>query len=289
VFVFALFRLSQGWVNRLGWGEAVQTLVLLLALWWVWGNTAGVADRFDPDQPAIQALVIGCMFGSFVLAVVAPEAFGPRGLVFAVAYLAVNVGRSLFLVAVTWGNEAQPLEVRVLFWFGVSAVPWLAGALAHGWARGVLWGVALAVDYAAFGLGAPTPGLGTATRAELAVSGEFLAERQRQFFIIALGELILVSGLTFASGGLGADRKAAVAHLHLPRRGGVRRRCRLSPESTARRRLGVVRPPGHGRRNRRDLRRRRTGHQAPVRADTPGVDRRRPRRTRAVPRRTGHP
>ena len=75
---------------------------------------------------------------------------------------------------------------------------------------GVLWAVAVAVDYAAFVLGLPTPGLGRARPAEFAVSGEFLAERQRQFFIIALGELILVSGLAFTSGGFGADRKAAV-------------------------------------------------------------------------------
>ena len=41
VFVFALFRLSQGLLERLTWSGASQTLVLLLAVWWVWGNTAG--------------------------------------------------------------------------------------------------------------------------------------------------------------------------------------------------------------------------------------------------------
>jgi low temperature requirement protein LtrA len=210
VFVFALFQLSQGLLNHLTWSAAFQTAVLLLALSWVWGNTAGVGDRFDPAQPAIQVLVISCMFGSFVLAIVAPEAFGPHGLVFAGAYVAVQVGRGLFLVVVTLGDERQRLELRGLFWSGLSALPWLTGAFAHGWARGVLWTVALAVDYAAFRLGAPTPGLPRASREEFAISPEFLAERQRQFFIIALGELILVSGLAFTSGGFGADRKAAV-------------------------------------------------------------------------------
>jgi low temperature requirement protein LtrA len=46
--------------------------------------------------------------------------------------------------------------------------------------------------------------------AEFAISGEFLAERQRQCFIIALGELILVTGLTVTSSGFGADHVAAV-------------------------------------------------------------------------------
>jgi len=210
VFVFALFRLSQGLLERLTWSGASQTLVLLLAVWWVWGNTAGVGNRFDPARPAIQALVIGCMFGSFLLAVVAPEAFGPRGLVFAGAYVAVQVGRSLFLVLVSRGHERQRFELRSLFWFGVSAPLWLAGALAHGWARGVLWAVAVAVDSAGPKLGLPTPGLPSARPAEFSFLSEFVAERLRQFFIIALGELIVVSGLAFASGGLVADRTAAV-------------------------------------------------------------------------------
>ncbi|MFC6020684.1 low temperature requirement protein A [Plantactinospora solaniradicis] len=210
VFVFALFRLSQGLLERLTWSGAFQTVVVLLAVFWVWGHTAGVANRFDPAQPPIQALVIGCMFGTFLLAVVAPEAFGPRGLVFAGAYVAVQVGRSFFLVLVTRGHERQRFELRTLFWFGVSAPLWLAGALAHGWARGVLWAVAVAVDSAAPRLGLPTPGLPSARPAEFSFLSEFVAERHRQFFIIALGELIVVSGLAYASGGLVADRTAAV-------------------------------------------------------------------------------
>jgi low temperature requirement protein LtrA len=210
VFVFAIFRLSQKLLQHLTWSGAFQTLVLLLALVWLWGNTTGVADRFDPAQPPIQALVIGCMFGSFALALAAPEAFGLHGLVFAVAYVASQLGRSVILVVITRGDERQRPELRQLLWFGVSALPWLAGAIAHGWARAVLWAVAITVDSAALGLGLPVPGMGRMRPAELQVSGEFLAERHRQFFIIALGELILVSGLAFDSGGFGAERSAAV-------------------------------------------------------------------------------
>ncbi|MET8835721.1 low temperature requirement protein A [Micromonospora sp. NPDC004540] len=211
VFVFALFRLSQGLRQHLNWNGAFQTLVLLLALWWVWTQSAAVGDRFDPWQPTIRRLAIGAMFGSLVLAAAAPAAFGGRGLVFAGVYVAVQVGRSLILVIFTWGDKrAQRPELRVLFWFGVSAVPWLAGALVQGWPRGVLWALAVAVDYAVPGLGWPMPRLGRAGAAEFSVSGEFLAERLRQFFIIALGELILVTGLGLSSGGFEAARGAAV-------------------------------------------------------------------------------
>jgi low temperature requirement protein LtrA len=92
----------------------------------------------------------------------------------------------------------------------VSAVPWIAGAVVHGWVRGALWALAASVDYTAGALGWPAPRLGRARASELGVSGEFVAERFRQFFIIALGELILVSGLAFSSSGFEADRRAAV-------------------------------------------------------------------------------
>jgi low temperature requirement protein LtrA len=209
VFVFALFRLSHALLAHLRWSGAFQTAVLLLAMWWVWDHTAEIIDRYDPAQPKIQLLVIGSMLGALLLAAVAPEAFSARGLVFAGAYVVVQAGRSLFLVAVTRGGERRP-EARQLFWYGVSALPWLAGAAAHGWARAVLWALAVTVDYAAPRIGWPTPGLGRGHAAEFAITGEFLAERQRQFFIIALGELILVTGLAVTSSrGFAADHVAA--------------------------------------------------------------------------------
>ncbi|MFF0370622.1 low temperature requirement protein A [Micromonospora sp. NPDC005087] len=210
VFVFALFRLSLGLRLHLDWIDAFQTLLLLLAMWWVWAATAGVVYRFEPRRPAIQVLVIGCMFGSLVLSAAVPEAFGGHGLVFAGAYVAVQVGRSLFLVIVTRGDKRQRPEMRVLLWFGVSAVPWIAGAIVQGWPRGVLWALAVAVDYTAASLGWPAPRLGRGNAAEFGITGEFLAERYRQFFIIALGELILVTGLGLSEHTFEADRSAAV-------------------------------------------------------------------------------
>jgi low temperature requirement protein LtrA len=74
VFVFALFRLSQGLLEHLAWSGALQTLVMLLALWAIWSNTAGLTDRLDPQQPLIQLLVIANMFGTLLLAAAFPQA-----------------------------------------------------------------------------------------------------------------------------------------------------------------------------------------------------------------------
>jgi low temperature requirement protein LtrA len=209
VFVFALFQLSHRLLAHLGWNGAFQTAVLLLAVWLVWNHTAGIGDRYDTRQPAIELMVIGSMLGVFVLAATVPGAFGRLGLVFAGAYTTVQVGRCLFFVLVTRGDKRRP-EVRRLFWFGVSALPWLAGAASQGWTREVLWTLAVGVDYVVPRLGWPAPGIGRAGAEELGIAGEFLAERQRQFFIIALGELILVTGLTvIRHGDFGADHVAA--------------------------------------------------------------------------------
>jgi low temperature requirement protein LtrA len=209
VFVLTIMQLSHGLIQDLTWSGAFQALVLLLAVWWVWTNTAWMTDLYDPQRPAIQLLVIATMLGTFVMAVALPDAFGQRGLVFAGVYVAIHIGRSLFLVLALRGHEAQRRPARVLFWFGVSAVPWIAGALAHGTARGALWTLAVAVDYTAGVLRDPAPGLGRAPKSEWPIVAEHLGERYRQLFIIALGELILVAGLTLYRAGFAPDRTAA--------------------------------------------------------------------------------
>ncbi|MFF0369905.1 low temperature requirement protein A [Micromonospora sp. NPDC005087] len=211
VFVLALAQLSRGLAEDLGWGGAFRTLVLLGALWWVWSSTAWLTDRTDPQRTVIQALVIATMVGSLVMAAAVPEAFGDTGLIFAGAYVAIQLGRGLVLVVVLRGHELQRTGVRGLFWYGLSALPWFAGALVHGTARGALWALAVVLDHTAGRIGFPTPGAGRTPSEDLVISGEHLSERYRQFFIIALGELIFVTGLALSSSGFAPDRVAAFA------------------------------------------------------------------------------
>jgi low temperature requirement protein LtrA len=209
VFVLAITQLSQGLIQRLTWSGAYQALVLLLAVWWVWTYTAWTTDLYDPQRPPIQRLVIATMFGTFLMAVALPDAFGKRGLIFAGVYVAIHIGRHLFLVLALRGHELQRRTALVLFWFGVSAVPWTVGALLHETARGALWALATAVDYVAAILRYPTPGLGRLSTSAWPVVAEHLTERYRQLFTIALGELILVSGLTLYRAGFAPDQTAA--------------------------------------------------------------------------------
>lgn len=73
----------------------------------------------------------------------------------------------------------------------------------------MLWTAALAVDYLGLILGWPTPGLGRSRVPAWYIAGEHLAERYQQFILIALGESILLTGLTYSADKLHADRSAA--------------------------------------------------------------------------------
>ncbi len=210
VFVFALFRLSQDLLTHLSWTGALQTLVLLLPVLYFWFSAARFTGLFDPRHPLIQLLIMSIMFGTLVVAAATPEAFGRKGLFFAGVYVTLRFGALAAVILVLRDQEAQLHAARILFWAGISAVPWIAGAFLHGWARAALWIPAAVVEYAGISIGYPTPRLGRSMgRAEVVVSETHLAERYQQFFIIALGEPILVTGLTFANSDFEADRSAA--------------------------------------------------------------------------------
>jgi low temperature requirement protein LtrA len=207
-FVFALTQLSQVLSQRLDRSGAFQTLVLLLAMWWIWFSTAWITNRLDPRRPAVQMVVIATLVGSLVMTAALPEAFGGYALIFAGSFAVIQVGRLLTLM-IAQRSDPQHGFTRVLFWAAVSAVPWIVGAFVHGTARGALWTLAAAIDYTLFALGYPTPRLGRLPASRQPLLAEHLAERYRQFFIIALGELILVTGLAFSGGGFAVDRSAA--------------------------------------------------------------------------------
>ncbi|MET7806567.1 low temperature requirement protein A [Micromonospora chersina] len=211
VFVLVFFQLSRQLLEQLSWAGAFQTLVLLFAVLHLWGATTRLLDAFDPRHPLVQLLTMPIMFGALVLAAAAPEAFGQRGLVFAGAYLTIRLGGLAIAIFFLQGHEAQASAVRIFFWVGMSAPAWIAGALLPEAVRAALWMTAAAVEFVALALGFPTPRLGRhgPRRLEVVASEEHMGERYQQFFIVALGEPILVTGLTFATGEFGPARSAA--------------------------------------------------------------------------------
>ncbi|MGK5440826.1 low temperature requirement protein A [Micromonospora sp. URMC 105] len=205
VYVFALTGISERLIADLTTQrpavlpELGQTALLLLAFWLTWVRAALVTSAFDPRQPLIRLVTVLAMFGSMIMAVTLPFAFGDRGVVFAVTYVAVQLGKCVVLLLGRYDRERHT-PVRALCWTAVSAVPWIAGAVLvpQSPMRGVLWTLALTLDYAGLALGWPVPRLGRTRVDDWKLAGEHVAERFQQFIVIALGETILLTGVTFA-------------------------------------------------------------------------------------------
>ncbi|MGB2567216.1 low temperature requirement protein A [Micromonospora citrea] len=199
VYVVALALISRGLVTEVSWQRAGQSLILLMAIWWTWAITTLVTDMYDPQRREIKLLIAAVMFGALLMTTAIPQAFADRGLVFAGTYVAIHLGRGLFLMPAVRGHpQSQRRAVRVFVWFAVSAVPWIVGAHVGGHAREALWALALAIDYGGFRLAYPIPGLGAVPEGQRNVTAEHLSERYQQFFIIALGDAILVAGTMFS-------------------------------------------------------------------------------------------
>ncbi|MDR8411330.1 low temperature requirement protein A [Nonomuraea sp. 3-1Str] len=198
VYVFAITQLSHLLLNHLDTAGAAQTLLLTLAVWWAWMYTTWTTNYCDPDHPALRLTLTGAMLAGLVMAAALPQAFGPRAWWFAGAYVALQVGRT---IVVTVAARAFPIGRTfrlVLAYHAVSAVLWIAGAALGGTAQAVLWTAALLVEYAAPWLGYRIPILGGVTPADWTIDGAHMAERCQLFVIIALGESVLVTGVTLA-------------------------------------------------------------------------------------------
>src|SRR5258708_36446445 len=142
VFVFAVTQVSHTLLGQFTPLGALQTTLLFLAVWWVWVYTAWVTNWLNPELTPVRLLLFLLMLGGLVLSTSIPKAFESRGLWFAIAYAAMQVGRTTFLLASVPPSRPfmQRNAIRMLAWLSASAVFWIAGGIAGGEARVVLGG-----------------------------------------------------------------------------------------------------------------------------------------------------
>jgi low temperature requirement protein LtrA len=210
VFVFAVTQVSHLLLHNLTWRGLLKAVVILLVVWWAWNYTTWVMNELDPASAVVRALLIGITLLSLLMAVAVPEAFGPRALLFACSYVALMVGRNLFLALVSErGTVERERADRVLTWLAAAGVFWIAGAIATGPARVALWLVALAIDYSAPLFLYRVPGRRTVGAQAWEVTTSHFSERFQLFVIIALGESVVVTGATTAHLSLSGSRLVA--------------------------------------------------------------------------------
>src|SRR6202142_603542 len=101
VFVFAVTQISHTLLGRFTPLGAVQTTLLLLAVWWVWVYTSWITNWLNPETTPVRVMLFALMLGGLVLSTSIPKAFESRGLWFAIAYAAMQVGKTVFLLLST--------------------------------------------------------------------------------------------------------------------------------------------------------------------------------------------
>ena len=212
VFVFAVTQVSHQLAAHLTWAGAGEALLTLMVVWWAWNYTTWATNELDVASSIVRLVVLAIMFGSLLMAVAIPQAFGSRALLFAGAYVVIQVGRSAFLTfaVADEGTVERRRAGRILTWFVMSGVFWVAGAFAPSEVRPLLWLIALAIDYTAPLVLYRVPGRRRLDSSSWDVETAHFAERFQLFMIIALGEAIVVTGATTAALDLDAARIGAL-------------------------------------------------------------------------------
>lgn len=214
VFVFAVTQLSHHLLEHLNPAGVVQTLLMFLALWWLWIFTTWTTNWLDPDRVPVRLMLFALMLGGLMLSSSIPQAFAGRGLAFAVAFAAMQLFRTAFMVF-AFARHGRPDQTRnyarILVWLLASTVLWMMGGLAEPAARLGWWTAAVALEYAGPIAYFRVPGLGRSRTASWDVEGRHIAERCALFVIIALGESLLITGATFADARWTAVTLAAFA------------------------------------------------------------------------------
>ncbi len=217
VFVFAITQISHSVVHAIEEDHAfdgiLQSVVILAAVWWVWVYTTWVTNWLDPDRGPVRWMLLALMLFGLVLSTSIPEAFGERALLFAGAYVVMQVGRAVFtILSLARFDRFNTINVtRLTIWFLVSSVFWITGALADDIsARLGLWAVALVIEYLGPINRYYVPGLGRSDISRISMRGGHIAERAALFVIIAIGESVLVTGSAFTDQPIGVASTAAL-------------------------------------------------------------------------------
>lgn len=186
VFVLGFTQCTTLMAAQPTWTGIGRGMLVLAMLWWSWAGYAWLTSVVEPEEGSVRIAMLAAMAGLLVVALSAPQAFGDRAFVFAVAYGVVRMGHiALFLIA---SRDVVGLR-RSVSSLGTStfiAVGLLLGAsFLGGPAQAVLWGIAIMLDW-----GGP---------AVFGVDGWRLvpahfAERHNLVIILALGESIVALG-----------------------------------------------------------------------------------------------
>jgi low temperature requirement protein LtrA len=189
VFVFAITQVVGFIVDDPTWPGLLRAATLLGILWWGWTNWAWTTNLVSLEPRFRRILVLVAMVGLFVMAHAVPTSFSGSALWLAVPYVIVTLLSSVLALlnarATDTNLEGLAVYVPVVLLGGGLLI---AGAILES-AQQWLWLASFAVNVIGAALSAG---------AVPAVDAKHFAERHGLILIIALGEAIIVVGVTLA-------------------------------------------------------------------------------------------
>jgi low temperature requirement protein LtrA len=187
VFVFGVTQVTSLLASDPTWTGFGRGLAVLALLWWAWVGYSWLGSAIDPEEGWLRIVFFAAMGAMLVVSLATVDAFGVGSVTFAVAFLAVRVLHVLVFFRVASSDRGFRRSVLTLapsFVIGPALI--VAAAFIDGPVRGLLWIVAIAVDY-----GAPLLGGSGGWR----INPSHFAERHGLVIIIALGESIVAFGV----------------------------------------------------------------------------------------------
>jgi low temperature requirement protein LtrA len=210
VYVFAITQLSHHLLADLSWKGAAEMAFMLIAVYWAWNYTTWMANWFDPETIPVRLILVYVMLASLLMSVAIPQGFGDEALLFGCSYSALQIGRNAFVVGVTPAGDFNRNFKQILAWSILTAPLWVAGGLASDELRWVLWLAALGLDLVAPLVMFWIPRVGPTPIGQWQINGQHFAERFQLFVIIAIGESIVLTGVTASGTGLGGAHVVAL-------------------------------------------------------------------------------
>ncbi len=217
VFVLALTQVGAVVADVSSGLDALHAVLVLVAVWWLWMHTTWVTNWLDPGRLPVRLAVIVLAGTGLLLSTAIQESLGDRALAFAIAYVGLQLARTIFMVAAAVRHDGSVATdfARMLLWFCGSGALWIIGATlgaqaGTGWLLAA-WSAAVVIDLVGPAVSFALPGLGKGRLEGWDLSAHHFAERAPLFVIIAIGEGFLVSGFAFVDNESNVERNAALA------------------------------------------------------------------------------
>lgn len=197
VFVLAISQLSHHLRDHLTWRGTAETAVMLLAVLTVWSFTSWVATMIPAGCSTTREMMLAVMLLGLFMNASITRAFAGSGWAFAIPLLVIQLGRTLWTIAVSPDAFYREHFRRTLIWFVATTPLWIVGAWAAPRARLSWWAAAAGLDLVGTWLAHAIPGRRLHS-VHVAFDADHILERCRLFLIIALGETVLTTGVAIA-------------------------------------------------------------------------------------------